>query len=231
MVANWCMARSLKARYTFAEFYIYLYITYIWKICILLTPQFCRQQNRGCIFKLMGLIKEYGAHGAHLGPTGPRWAHVSPMKFAICYNKLCCYMMRSIRHPEGKQRLQGWPDRRSPALCSSLDCKNTKCDWYLPVVLPSFNSSSSWFWKLVIHVCWMWHNRGDSFVTSRQCCLVQCFVSNDSPFRADVANVCKHLIRKTLSRASYGPHYWLELPNHGIKSNICRLCRSSSISS
>ena len=31
----------------------------------------------------------WGQHGAHLGPTGPRWPHVDPMNFAIWVKFLC----------------------------------------------------------------------------------------------------------------------------------------------
>ena len=86
--------------------------------------------------------------------------------------KLCCYVIRSTRSPEGSPRPPGWPapaadsareiwwtvSRNYTLLFLSRVVKNTKFNQYLPVDLTSLNVSNSRFRKPVMF--WRWRRHG-----------------------------------------------------------------------
>ena len=154
--------------------------------------------------------------------------------------KLCCYVIRSTRSPEGSPRPPGWP-QVSPAadspreiwwavshnytvLSLSRDVKNTKFSQYLPVDLTSLNVSNSRFRKPVMFRRWrrhgiaLWrHGRG----AWHNCLLLATSTAEPMLLTTwlDCGNRVIRKISNAGSRASYGPYHSLELPNHVIKSN------------
>ena len=80
--------------------------------------------------------------------------------------KLCCYVIRSTRSPEGSPRAAAvsprdiwWTvSRNYTVLFLSRDAKNTKFNQYLPVDLTSLNVSNSRFRKPVMF--WRWRRHG-----------------------------------------------------------------------
>ena len=156
--------------------------------------------------------------------------------------KLCCYVIRSTRSPEGSPRPPGSPGRGLPegdlvdritynytVLFLSRDVKNTKLNQYFPVDLTSLNVSNSRFRKPVMF--WRWRRHGVALWRLGRGAWHNCLLlatASDVNCWADVAN---HLtwLWQAGSRASYGPYHGLELPNHGIKLETDRTARCTTM--
>ena len=69
--------------------------------------------------------------------------------------KLCCYMMIQSTRADSPKDVWWTVSHIYTVLFLSHDVKNTKFNYYLPVVLTSLNMSNSRFLKLVLF--WMWH--------------------------------------------------------------------------
>ena len=142
--------------------------------------------------------------------------------------KLCCYVIRSTRSPEG---VSGWPlttrgrSGNDTVLFVSRGVKNTKFNQYLSVDLTSLNVSNSryrkpiMFWRWRHHGVALWHHGRGGW---HNCLLLTQIATSTAELMLLITwlDCSKRVIRKISnagSRASYGPYHGLELPNHGIK--------------
>ena len=153
--------------------------------------------------------------------------------------KLCCYVIRSTRHPEGSQWPPPWSapaadpprdvwwtaSRNYTVLFLSRDVKHTEFNQYIPVLLSSLSMSDSRFRKLVMLWMWrhhdmvLWRPGGGAWHNG----LILTTASNATAELTllttwlHCGKRVKRKISNVWSRASCGPYHGLEHPNYGIK--------------